>query len=46
MRKRHFPEETSKELLNPDEIANQILLLLKSRETGLIIDIKRTINHA
>lgn len=42
MRKRHFPEETPHHLLDPGEIANEVSLLLKSKETGLIIDIKQT----
>ncbi len=42
MRKKYFPEESPSELLHPEEIAKEIIRVLESKETGFVIDIKKT----
>ncbi len=41
MRKKHFPKESPTDLLRPDAIAEEVILLLKGEDTGLVIDIKK-----
>ncbi|MBI5274175.1 MAG: SDR family NAD(P)-dependent oxidoreductase, partial [Chlamydiales bacterium] len=41
MRKKHFPNENTSTLLNPEHIAQEVVKILKSDQTGLIFDIKK-----
>ncbi len=41
MRKNNFPDESSSSLLDPYDVAKEILLLLKQTVTGAVIEVRK-----